>query len=63
MKILGKRNSISEDSQKIHEDLYWNLVDQKDFLRKLSRNYYFKKLELKGKTEEFIFRNELGNKK
>ena len=50
-------------AQKIHEDLYWNLVDQKDFLRKLSRNYYFKKLELKGKTEEFIFRNELGNKK
>lgn len=49
--------------QRIHEDLYWNLVDQKDFLRKLSRNYYFNKLELKGKTEEFIFRNELGNKK
>jgi hypothetical protein len=50
-------------AQRIHEDFYWNLVDQKDFLRKLSRNYYFKKLELKGKTEEFIFRNELGNKK
>ena len=54
MKILGKQFLYPKIASKIHEDFYWNLVDQKIFLRKLSRNYYFKKLELKEKRKNLF---------
>lgn len=42
---------------KIHQDSYWDMVDQEQFSRVLARNLIFKKFELKGQTEELIFRN------
>lgn len=38
----------------VHEEKFWNLVDKDLMLRLMARNYYYKKLEMKGKWEELI---------
>lgn len=40
--------------RKVHGESFWNLVDKDLMLRMMARNYYFKKLELKGKWDELI---------
>lgn len=42
--------------KEIHGDSYWKLVDKEAFLRILARNLLFKKFQLKGKSEELIFK-------
>ena len=42
--------------KKIHEESYWKLVDKESFMRILARNLLFKKFQLKGKSEELIFK-------
>ncbi len=39
-----------------HRDSYWKLVDKEVFVRILARNLLFKKFQLKGKSEELIFK-------
>lgn len=46
-------------AKKIHEDPYWNLVDKDHFMRKMAQNLLIKKMEVKGRHEEFVFRNPL----
>ncbi|MFC6267967.1 hypothetical protein [Frigoriflavimonas asaccharolytica] len=48
---------------KIHEDSYWKLVDKGAFTRILARNLLFKKFQLKGKSEELIFKMQEFQKK
>ena len=40
----------------IHKDPYWKLVDKEAFMRILARNLLFKKFQLKGRSEELIFK-------
>lgn len=47
----------------IHEDSYWKLVEKEQFMRILARNLLVKKLQLKGKTEELILKNDFLDKK
>ena len=42
--------------KEIHGDSYWQLVDKEAFVRILARNLLFKKFQLKGKSEELIFK-------
>lgn len=41
----------------LHQDSYWNLNDKELFMRKLAHNLLQKKMEVKGKHEELIFKN------
>lgn len=41
----------------IHNDSYWKMVDKDQFMRILARNLLLKKFQLKGQTEELIFKN------
>lgn len=43
--------------KKLHEDSYWKLNDKDLFLRKMAFNLLQRKMEIKGKLEEFIFKN------
>ncbi len=47
------------EPKRIHEDSYWKLVDKDQFMLKLAQNLVHKKFELKGRTEELIFKSEL----
>lgn len=38
----------------MHDELYWKLTDKDLLLKMIARNYYYKKLEAKGKFEELI---------
>lgn len=42
--------------KEIHGDSYWKLVDKEAFVRILARNLLYKKFQLKGKSEELIFK-------
>lgn len=48
---------------KVHEDTYWNLTDKDLFIRKMALNLLYKKMEVKGKHEELIFKNPFEIKK
>ncbi len=41
----------------IHETSYWKLNDKDAFLRKIALNLLYKKMEIKGKHEELIFKS------
>jgi len=41
----------------IHEDSYWQLTDKDFFIRKMAVSLLQKKMEIKGKHEELIFKN------
>ncbi len=49
--------------KKVHEQNFWELVDKDTLLKTIARNYYFKKLENKGKLEELILPNQFIAKK
>ena len=48
--------SIRKPKQ-IHGDSYWKLNDKDLFMRKMALSLLQRKMELKGRQEEFIFRN------
>ncbi len=54
---------IIREPQTIHQDSYWKLCDKDQFIRNMARNLLIKKLELKGKKEELIFKNSFNSKK
>lgn len=43
--------------KRVHEDSYWKLVDKDFFIRKMALSLLQRKLEIKGKHEELIFKN------
>ena len=47
----------------VHQQKFWDLVDKDLMLRLMARNYYFKKLEAKGKFDELILPNQYLSKK
>lgn len=49
--------------RQIHADSYWMLNDKDLFMRKMALNLLQKKMELKGRQEELIFRNPFDLKK
>ena len=49
--------------KKVHEEQFWNLVDKDLMLKMMARNYYYKKLEVKGKLEELILPPPVSGKK
>ena len=53
----------SRKPTQVHQQKFWDLVDKDLMLRLMARNYYFKKLEAKGKFEELILPNQYLSKK
>ena len=49
--------------KKVHEDSYWKLNDKDLFIRKMALNLLQRKMEIKCKHEEFIFKNPFEIKK
>ncbi|WP_312286194.1 hypothetical protein [Chryseobacterium gleum] len=49
--------------RKLHEDSYWKLNDKDLFIRKMALNLLQRKMEIKGKHEELIFKNPFEIKK
>lgn len=49
--------------KKVHEDSYWKLNDKDLFLRKMALHLLQRKMEIKGKHEELIFKNPFEIKK
>ncbi len=49
--------------KKVHEDSYWKLNDKDIFIRKMALNLLQRKMEIKGKHEELIFKNPFEIKK
>jgi hypothetical protein len=47
----------------VHDDSYWKLNDKDLFIRKMALNLLQRKLEIKGKHEELIFKNPFEIKK
>ena len=54
---------IIREAKNLHEEIYWNLNDKDTFIRRMSQNLLQKKFQIKGKTEELIFKNSLEIKK
>ncbi|HCA07396.1 hypothetical protein [Chryseobacterium sp.] len=49
--------------KRVHEDPYWKLNDKDLFIRKMALNLLQRKMEIKGKQEELIFKNPFDIKK
>jgi hypothetical protein len=54
---------LIREPKKVHEDSYWKLNDKDLFIRKMALNLLQRKLEIKGRHEELIFRNPFEIKK
>ncbi|MBJ3377446.1 hypothetical protein JGC18_25490 [Salmonella enterica subsp. enterica serovar Typhimurium] len=48
---------------RVHEESYWKLNDKDLFIRKMALNLLQRKMEIKGKQEELIFKNPFEIKK
>ncbi|MCJ8152260.1 hypothetical protein MKJ01_00625 [Chryseobacterium sp. SSA4.19] len=54
---------IIRHPKRVHDDSYWKLIDKDFFMRKMALNLLQRKMEIKGKQDELIFRNPFDIKK
>jgi hypothetical protein len=54
---------VIREPKRVHEDSYWKLIDKDFFIRKMALNLLQRKMEIKGKHDELIFRNPFDIKK